>query len=195
MGESAAAIGLGHGACPRAQPTTSDDELLAIGDAPSFELLYQRHAEAVYHYVASRVATREDAEDVTSDAFHRAWSSLRTYRGTGTFKAWLFGIVRRALAWHYRGHAPAVRLDPEITDRLADERPGPEEEAIADDRRRIARQLVATLTSEQQEVLLLRFAGELSYAEIGQVVGKPDEAVKKIAYRAIAEINRRRETP
>jgi RNA polymerase sigma-70 factor (ECF subfamily) len=195
MSEGAAAVGVGRGACPRAQPAISDDDLLAVGDAPSFEQLYQRHVAAVYRYVASRVATREDAEDVTSDAFRRAWSSLGTYRGTGTFTAWLFGIVRRALAWHYRGRQPAVRLDPEITDSLADERPGPEEEAVAKDRRRIARSLLATLTHEQQEVLLLRFVAELSYAEIGHVVGKREEAVKKIAYRAIAEVNKRRMTP
>ena len=55
----------------QAVPPTSDDEIAAIGGVASFERLYERHLEVVYRYVAGRVATREEAEDVTSDAFQR----------------------------------------------------------------------------------------------------------------------------
>jgi RNA polymerase sigma-70 factor (ECF subfamily) len=194
LGERLAATTVGGGEGAPAQSATTDDDLLAVGDVRSFERVYQRHVDAVYRYVASRVATREDAEDLTSEAFHRAWGSLRAYRGTGTFRAWLFGIVRRTLAGYYRAHNPSIPLDPDAAETIADEQPGPEEAAIAKDRRRIARRLLATLTAEQQEILVLRFVAELPYAEIGQVVGKREEAVKKIAYRAIAELNQRSET-
>jgi RNA polymerase sigma-70 factor (ECF subfamily) len=173
------------------QSAASADDLLASGDAPSFERLYQQHVDGVYRYVASRVATREDAEDVTSDAFRRAWGSLSNYRRTGTFKAWLFGVVRRALADYYRERRPTVELDPEMSATLADEEPGPEERALATERRQIGRRLLAALTPEQQEVLLLRFLAELSYAEIAQVLGKREDAIKKIAYRALARRNQR----
>jgi RNA polymerase sigma-70 factor, ECF subfamily len=155
----------------------SDEEIAAIGGVASFERLYERHLEVVYRYVAGRVATREEAEDVTSDAFQRAWAGLAAYRGNGTFKAWLFGIVRHALADHYR-RPRSSRIEPETAETLPDEQPGPEERAIDGERQRQARHH-------------LRFVAELTYAEIAQVVGKREEAVKKLAYRALAEIKRR----
>ena len=53
------------------------------------------------------------------------------------------------------------------------------------------RSLLAGLSDEQQEVLSLRFAAELTYAEIAQVIGKREEAAKKIAYRALEAIRGR----
>src|SRR5262249_28292650 len=76
------------------------------GDPIGFASLYRRHVRSVYHYIASRVGTRQEAEDVTSEAFQRAWSSRETYRCNRPFRAWLFGVVRHALADHYR-HRPA----------------------------------------------------------------------------------------
>jgi RNA polymerase sigma-70 factor (ECF subfamily) len=190
MNESTGVTTFGTIARSQAVPPASDEEIAATGGVASFERLYERHLEVVYRYVAGRVATREEAEDVTSDAFQRAWAGLVAYRGNGTFKAWLFGIVRHALADHYR-RPRLSRFEPNTAETLADEQPGPEERAIDGERQQQARQLLATLKREQQEVLHLRFVAELTYAEIAQVVGKREEAVKKIAYRALAEIKRR----
>jgi RNA polymerase sigma-70 factor (ECF subfamily) len=162
-----------------------------MGDGSSFTLLYERYLEPIYRYAAARLATREEAEDVTSEAFRRAWSSLGAYRASGTFRAWLFRIVRRTLADHYRRAQPAVPLGQEAADLLPDEQPTPEERLERDAQRLHARQLLASLTAEQQEVLCLRFVGELSYADIAQVLGKREDAVKKTAYRALESIRRR----
>jgi RNA polymerase sigma-70 factor (ECF subfamily) len=172
------------------RPTSLDvvsDERLADGATPEgFAELYERHFHAVYRYVAGRVAAREEAEDVTSDIFREAWTSRRKYRGRGAFRAWLFTIVRRVLADHYRYRGPSfTRLEPTLGDGVLDAAPTPEDHVVRDERAALARSLVADLSREQQEVLSLRFAAELSYAEIGAVIGKREDAVKKIAYRAL----------
>jgi RNA polymerase sigma-70 factor (ECF subfamily) len=127
---------------------TSEEALATAGDAASFTLLYERYLDPVYRYVAARLATREEAEDVTSEAFRRAWSSLSGYRASGTFRAWVFRIVRRTLADHYRRAQPAARLARAVAELLRDEQPTPEERVERDERQRHARQLLARLTPE-----------------------------------------------
>lgn len=155
-------------------------------DGARFTLLYEQHLSAVYRYVSSRVGSREEAEDVTAEAFRAAWTSRATYRGRGTFRAWLFGIVRRTLADHYRRRTPpAASLEAETADLLPDSAPSPEEQALEREQQQRARGLLAELSPQQQEVLSLRFAADLTYPEIALVVGKREEAVKKIAQRAL----------
>jgi RNA polymerase sigma-70 factor (ECF subfamily) len=177
------------------EPHASDfatDELLATrGDAASFALLYERYLPYVYRYVAGRLASREEAEDVSGEAFRRAWSSRTSYRGRGSFRAWIFGIVRRTLADHYRSHQPAAHLQPVVAENLLDHQPTPEDHAMQDERERVGHLLLAALSHEQQEILCMRFIAELTYGEIASVVGKREAAVKKIAYRALESLRRR----
>jgi RNA polymerase sigma-70 factor (ECF subfamily) len=161
------------------------------GDAASFTLLYERYLEPIYRYAAARLATREEAEDVTSEAFHRAWSSLGAYRARGTFRAWVFRIVRRTLADHYRRARPMARLAPAVAELVPDEHPTPEERLERDEQQQHARQLLGVLTSEQQEILCLRFVAELSYPDIAEVLGRRQDAIKKAAYRALESIRRK----
>jgi RNA polymerase sigma factor (sigma-70 family) len=170
----------------------ADDEQLARrADTRSFSVLYERYLPAVFRYVSGKVSSPEEAEDLTSEAFRQAWTSRRAYRARGTYRAWLFSIVRRSVADHYRRHRPAAALETTVVDRLQDSAPGPEEEILREDQSRTARALLAELSHEQREVLSLRFAAELTYAEIAVVIGKREEAVKKIAQRALEAIRRR----
>jgi RNA polymerase sigma-70 factor (ECF subfamily) len=172
-------------AIPSALAVASDEQL-AHGGHADFALLYEQHLPSVYRYVASRVRTREEAEDLTSETFRQAWVNRRHYRGHGSFRAWLFAIVRRTLADHYRyRRQPVTPLEPGVARDLVDDMPSPEDHVVQDERELLVRELLAQLSAEQQEILSLRFAAELSYPEIAVVIGKREEAVKKIAYRAL----------
>jgi len=177
-------------ACATLAPSVALAEATPVDDA-GFALLYERHLPGVYRFASSRVASREEAEDVTSEAFRAAWSSRRTYRGRGTFRAWLFCIVRRTLANHYRHRKPVSSLGLPDARRLPDAAPTPEEEALLEEERETARVLLRGLSDLQQEVLQLRFAADLTYPEIAVVIGKREEAVKKIAQRALEALRGR----
>jgi RNA polymerase sigma-70 factor (ECF subfamily) len=137
------------------------------------------------------VRSREEAEDLTSEAFRHAWTSRRSYRGRGSFRAWIFSIVRRTLADHYRRHTSASDVGLGLAERVLDDGPTPEDQAVQDERELEARRLLAGLRPQQQEILALRFAAELTYAEIATVIGKREDAVKKIAYRALEALKER----
>lgn len=161
----------------------NDADVLRRGDAAAFAALYRRHLSSVYRYVTARLASPEEAEDVTSDVFQRVWSSRRAYRGQGTPRAWIFAIAHKTLADHYRRRPPAPTAT--TTDDPVDGQPSPEESLIQDETANHVRRLLQQLSPTQQEVLRLRFAAELTYAEIATVIGKREDAVKKIAYRAL----------
>jgi RNA polymerase sigma-70 factor (ECF subfamily) len=177
-----------------------DDDLARRGDADSFAVLYQRHLPAVFRYVSGRTAARHEAEDLTSEVFRRAWTGRRTYRGHGSFRAWIFAIVHRTLADHRRRDrstssssfsSSSSGLEQEAAECIPDSGALPEEHVIDDERARQVQQLLRELSPQQQEVLRLRFAAELTYAEIASVLGKREDAVKKIAYRALETLRGR----
>ncbi len=171
----------------------SDEALAARCDAASFTLLYRRHLRPVYSYLYARIGNTQEAEDVTSLAFERAWSGLKSYRpkAEGSFRGWLFTIAHRALADGYRRKdAPSVPIGDRERE-LLDPARGPEESAMLSEQVRQALKAIEGLGREQQEVVGLRFLGELSYREIAVIVGKREATVKMIAYRALEEIRQR----
>ena len=149
---------------------------------------YQRHLARVYSYVAARVGSQEQAEDVTSETFERALRSWRKAPARGPIDRWLFGIARRTVADHFRRRRPVDSLDDRYAETLIQSGPGPEEISVRREQLRAARELLALLSEEQRDVLSLRLIGELPYPDIARIVGKSEAAVKKVAYRALTKI-------
>jgi RNA polymerase sigma-70 factor (ECF subfamily) len=171
----------------------SDETLASRGDVGSFTLLYRRHLRPVYSYLYARLGNAQDAEDVTSLTFERAWTGLKSYRrtDTGSFKGWLFTIAHRALVDRYRRKEAHYKPAGEVPATLRDPARGPEDQAVISEQVHQVLNAIDGLSREQQEVVGLRFLGELPYKEIASVVGKREAAVKMIAYRALEEIRRR----
>lgn len=172
----------------RMPPGTGPDPALVAAarhDRAAFASLYRLYVARIYRYVYSRVGNRSDAEDVTSQVFLQALESLAGYREQGRFSAWLFGIARRKVADHHRRRAAPAPLDEatvgagqaDFLGRLVQEE---ELERLA--------ALVAGLSEDEQELLRLRFAGELSYGEMGAVVGRSEAAAKMATYRLLRRL-------
>ena len=92
--------------------------LMATAPSEGFAELYERTFPRVYAYVASLLRDRSAAEDVTSQAFERAYRKRRTYRpGRGSMDAWVFGIARNAALdeLRKRKRRAVLEVDPEDT--------------------------------------------------------------------------------
>jgi RNA polymerase sigma-70 factor (ECF subfamily) len=157
----------------------------AQSDPARFVDLYDRHFHRVYAYALRRTKNRVDAEDVTSDVFHRALVNLRKYEWRGKpFIAWLFRIAANAIA-DSREETPDVGADPPV-----------EIEAVDPDLERQAMlfQLVDRLPDEQRRVIEMRFGEGRSLLEVARAIGKSDGAVKQIQRRALEQLRRDLET-
>jgi RNA polymerase sigma-70 factor (ECF subfamily) len=153
-------------------------------DPSRFAELYDAHFHPVYAYIARRVGSRAEAEDLTSEVFHQALANLPRFQWRGVpFAAWLFRIAANALADHYRKTA----RDRSLT--LADA--PPQEDSDDAERRARLYRLVAELPEDQRLVLRLRFSEEKSIRDVAREIGRSEGAVKQLQFRALQELRAR----
>ena len=165
-----------------------DAELVrdARRDRSAFGALYRRYVDRIYRYVYSRVGRKADAEDLTAQIFTEAMEGLEGYRERGTFSAWLFTIAHRRVVDHYRRRRPTQPLD--AASEIEDGGPNLLAEVVREERLEHLAPLVKGLDAEKQELLRLRFAGELTYREIGKIVGRSEGAVKMAVHRLLRRL-------
>ena len=155
-------------------------------DPRAFSSLYRAYVRPIYRYLYSRLGQAGDAEDLTSQVFTEALGSLPRYRHRGHFLAWLFSIARHRLLNHQHRHP--LQVDLAIAERLESPGVDPLSQLIQDEERQDLLRLIQALEDEEQDLLRLSFVAELSYAEIGALLGPSEEAVKKQVYRLLARL-------
>jgi|SRR4030095_3694307 RNA polymerase sigma-70 factor (ECF subfamily) len=164
-----------------------DEKLLieaAKGDQRRFADLYRVHFDRVYAYVARRVATRSDAQDVTAEVFQQALANLRQFEWRGVpFAAWLYRIAANAITDHHHRTVrdQMVAVNPE---------PGRDEHESAERRASLYR-AVRELPADQRRVIEMRFAEDRSIAEIARALGRSEGAVKQLQFRALGRLRAR----
>jgi RNA polymerase sigma-70 factor (ECF subfamily) len=154
--------------------------------AESFSELYERTFPRVYAYVASLLRDRSAAEDVTAQAFERAYRKRRSYRpARGSMDAWLFGIARNAALdeLRKRKRRAVLETDPEDTGS-----PAPEDQAELAVRRETVRAALASLDGQERDLIALKFAGGLSNGEIARVLGMSESNVGTRLHRTITKL-------
>jgi RNA polymerase sigma-70 factor, ECF subfamily len=154
------------------------------GDLRAFEALVERHRDVVVR-VAARIVGREEAEDVSQDAFLRAFHRLPRFRADASFRAWLLQIAHNAAIDHLNRRRPEPvetgegQEDPErAVTRLPAER--------LESRERMARleRKLRGLSPEGRAALVLRDIEGLSYEEIAAITDAPLGTVKVRLFRA-----------
>lgn len=170
----------------------ADDQELARQarrSAEAFAELYHRHVHRVYRYHLARTGNTHDAEDLTSQTFLAALEGIRSFRGDGSFAAWLFGIASRTRALFFRRRRPEVPLD--AAEHLPNPGPPPEQTAsLRLEMASIARAL-EQIRRERAEAILLCVVSGLTCAEAGRVMHKSEAAVKMLLMRGLRDLRER----
>jgi len=163
----------------------------AVKDPAKFSALYRQYVTKVYRYIYARVSNHADAEDLTSQVFEVVLKRLPTFGTGGNFNAWLFTIARNKIVDSYRLKRPVVPLEVIENVPLSDS--DPFTQLAQEETRARLGELLQDLTQDQQELLQLRFAAELSFAEISMVTGKSEAAVKMSVYRLLDKLQEKME--
>lgn len=161
----------------------------AISSADAFAELYRRHVMRVYRYHIAHVGNIRDAEDLTSQTFMAALEGLRSYRGSGSFAAWIMGIALKKRLMFFRGNRPEVPLDTALhypspnlpTDKAATQRLQIESVARA----------LRQISPDRAEALILIYFGGLSNLETSRLLGKSEAAVKMLISRGLQDLRAR----
>jgi RNA polymerase sigma-70 factor, ECF subfamily len=161
----------------------------ALTDIDAFAELYRRHLTRVYRYHMAHTGNVKDAEDLTSQTFIAALEGIASFRGTGSFAAWLIGIASRKRLMFFRGISPDIPIaaamdypSPDLpTDKAATQRM--QLESIAHALRQIP--------PDRAEALILTYFGGLSHAETGRLLNKTEAAVKMLVSRGLQDLRER----
>jgi RNA polymerase sigma-70 factor (ECF subfamily) len=159
------------------------------GDKQAIGELYRRNVDAIYRYVWTRVRETTVAEDLTGSVFLKALEALPTYEPSGKpFLAWLYRIAYARIVDHWRQRER--RTEVPLLETLPAREPQPDQVLEAQLEWDRAMELVAQLTDDQQDVLILRFIGEMSLSEVAETLGKTLGATKALQHRALAALAR-----
>jgi len=161
------------------------------GDQEAFSQLIVQYQVPLYNMTLRMVGGREDAADITQEAFLRAWAKLRTLR-EAPFKSWLFQIAANLCYDHFRrgrryGEMPEEDQQARIVP-LGLVAPDPQERAEVNERHRFVRQAIGALEYDLRMALILRDVNGMSYDEIAAVLRVPLGTVKSRIARARAGV-------
>jgi len=183
---------IGHrGGEPDVYRTQDEVSLLRAslqGDMGAWGEIITRYKNAVFGLCLGFVRNRADAEDISQDAFVRAYLNLRRYDLERRFSTWLFTIAANLCRNHlrYRKTHPSI-AEPEHLKGGGD----PASLLRAEERQEKVRQALAALPYSYRAPLVLRFYNDLPYQEISQILAIPEGTVKTRIHRGKAMLKER----
>ncbi len=159
------------------------------GDHDAFSQLYEQMADRIYRYIFFRVNDDYLAEDLTAEVFLRVWEHLPSYRPqNATVLAWVYTIAHNCVIDHYRTARPTQPLDE--AQAIAAPGPSPHEQSELQFETRSMRQAMQCLTTDQRDVLLMRFIDGMETSEIATRMGKSEGAVRALQMRGLQMLSR-----
>jgi RNA polymerase sigma-70 factor (ECF subfamily) len=162
-------------------------------DQKAYAELLKRYRRPVYHLVLKMVRNQEDAEDLTIEAFSKAFKNLPKFNPEYTFSTWLFRIAtNNCIDFIRKKKLNTTSIDTTFQDdggddmrmEIKDKDLNPQESAIRDQKIALVRAIVTKLPMKYQVLVRLRYFDELSYEEIAGEIDAPLGTVKAQLHRA-----------
>jgi RNA polymerase sigma-70 factor, ECF subfamily len=169
----------------------SHQEAAAHVALPPFEQLYTSHVASVHRFCLSQVGEAAAAEDITHDTFIRAYAAYQRVRpAEGIARTWLISIARNLSTDHHRRHGRWRRLLERQRRVVAEQR---DLESLAEERSqlRVVAAALAGMPPRDRELIGLRVAADLSYREVGELMGMSEPAAKVATHRALRRLRER----
>lgn len=169
------------------------DQAVKDKDEQAYALLMDRYKRPVYHMILKMVRNVDDAEDLTIEAFAKAFKNLHKFKKDFTFSTWLFRIAtNNAIDFIRKKKLETMSLNSSFTDDngeavqidVEDRNPNPQEEAIKSQKIELIQMFVTKLPAKYQKLVRLRYFKELSYEEIAVELNAPLGTVKAQLHRA-----------
>lgn len=158
------------------------------GNQVALAKLYEHYFPRVYRYAYARLASSEDAEDVTEEIFLRIIDNIGSFSFRGLpFGAWVFRIARNEVVSHVRRQKTRSSTAP-LSESIADTGRDHVTEIELQLEIEMVRQATEKLPEAQRQVIELRFGAGLSVAETAQALKKSENNVKVLQHKAIARL-------
>jgi RNA polymerase sigma factor (sigma-70 family) len=182
---------IGNGLSEKARNDLVLVEMAKKGNEKAFSSLLNRYRDSIYYMLLKMVNNTSDAEDLTIEAFGKAFRNLDSFTPEFAFSTWLFKIATNNCIDFIRKKqitpAPIDQLQDDlnaITVNIQSDLPDPEETLINDQKIAVLREVVNQLKPRYRKLIELRYYKEYSYEEIASEMNLPIGTVKAQLYRA-----------
>ncbi|MDN3669703.1 sigma-70 family RNA polymerase sigma factor [Echinicola jeungdonensis] len=169
------------------------DKAVGQKDQQAYANLMKRYKKAVYFMILKMIRDADDAEDLTMEAFAKAFRNLHKFKKDYTFSTWLFRIAtNNTIDFIRKKKLKTMSLNNTLTDDggnsvnidVEDDENNPQDEYIKSQRIEMVRIFVDKLPAKYRKLVKLRYFDELSYDEIAQELDKPLGTVKAQLHRS-----------
>jgi len=159
-------------------------------DASLLESIYLQYYKNVYNYIGFRINNHFDAEELTSLVFEKVIIKWESYNPSFPMEAWLIGIAKNTVTDYLRSQKRKyfVSLDSIIT--LISPNRQPEDVVVINEENEALMVAMAKLKKQERQILSMKFATDLKYHEIANLLGISDSNVRVIAHRALKKLRK-----
>ena len=162
------------------------------GDQAAFKRLRQKYHDAIFNLIYRIVRDKEEVEDLTQEAFIKAFTSLPSFNEEYAFSTWLYKIatnnsidyIRRKKLQTFSIDKPIESKDSDYSFELPDLSRGADQEMISSQRKKMIEDVINSLPAKYRQVILLRHVEEKDYQEIARILHLPLGTVKAHIFRA-----------
>ncbi|HHJ09580.1 MAG TPA: RNA polymerase sigma factor [Bacteroidetes bacterium] len=159
-------------------------EKVLAGDREAFSLLINRHKDMAYTMAFRMVGNHSDAEEITQEAFIKAYSKLGFFRKDSTFSTWFYRIVFNGAVSYLRSRKNIATQNERTIQNIVSEEPLHQETEEQDFRRKAVLWVISQLNPVEQAIVTLFYHEEKSLKEIGKIVGMNEDTVKMRLHRS-----------
>lgn len=153
-----------------------------------FDEVFREFYKPLYNYVYMQLLCRQDAEDIVSETFTRAYRAYESYQPSiASEKTWLFRIAKNLLVDYYRRRAASPERQADDEELNAVPADGDEYAEIEEDTNRIVYLVLRQLRTEEREILLMRYVKDMKNPEIASELGISAKSVSERIRRALAK--------
>ena len=171
----------------------NDKFLLAsaiAGDEEAFGKIYDKYVDEIFRFALMRLNTKEEAQDIASEAFLKAWQYITlSEKRVDNIRALLYRIARNLIIDNYRSRGKEVQaFDQKQFEELVDLSFNLEESVLKKDDIREVFSVLDDLPEESRDLVMMRYSQDLGISEIADILGKNSGAIRVALHRAIKQL-------
>jgi RNA polymerase sigma-70 factor, ECF subfamily len=162
-------------------------ERASMHDQAAFAELYSTYVDKIYKYLFYKVGNATEAEDLCEQVFLKAWEAIGRYRWCGyPFSSWLYKLAHNLVVDHYRTRRDSMPLNDVVL--TPEEGIDPEQALHVAVETAELKAAISQLTSEQKQVIALKFIEGYKNNEIAEMMNKKEGAIRALQYRALRSL-------